>query len=130
MKPRCVPRLPGRNQHQVFQHRHQLHFTGNLEGSHQTQVKGLVHGHPGNVRQMAWPASLKENPAAGGLQRAGNEVEQRCLARSVRAYDPGNLAGIDVQCTVINGPQSAKVLYHVADSKDWLGIRHAVSLCH
>ena len=110
------------DQHQVLQHRHALHLSGNLEGTHEAQPKGAVHLHPVNA-----PAA-EDNPAAGRRQRPGHQIEERRLARAVGADQSRDGARHDLQGAVVHGPDPAEVLDHVAHLQHGRRLRHVASL--
>ena len=72
-------------------------------------------------------AALEENLPAGGRNCAGYQVEQGGFAGAVRPDQARDIAGHDVERTVVNGPHPAEVLHHVPDFQDGRLVSHVCS---
>jgi hypothetical protein len=77
--PQLFAGLARRHHHQVLAHRHRAEFMRDLEGAQQALVEQLVRRQAGDV------LAVHEDLAAGRRQPPGDHVEQRGLARAVRA---------------------------------------------
>ncbi len=98
----------GAGQH-IFEHRHFSEGARYLEGPADAAPDALVSAFPRYF-------SIGNPDRAGcGLQCAGNQVEERGLARAVRADQPDHLAPPQRHRHAIDRPQAAKLLYQVAD---------------
>ena len=88
--------------HDVFQHRHLAKQVDDLVG---TRNAGLVDLESPFALDMF---AVENNSAFRGLVHAADAVKKRCLARSVRADQAGDLPLADVDAYLVDGDQAAK----------------------
>ena len=80
-----------------------------LEGAQQALVKELVRGEAGDV------LAVHHHAPRGGRQDAGYDVEERGLARAVRADQAGDRAGGDGQARPVHGAEAPEMPVQVMD---------------
>ena len=78
-----------------------------LEGAGNAHLRPLRHAGPGDV------FAVELHRAAGGGQKAGDDVEQGGLARAVGTDQTGNQAGLDVHRRVVEGHHTAEAHDHL-----------------
>ena len=88
-----------------------------LEGTGQPERGDTIRRHAGNV------AAGKHNAAGVRGIVAGNEVEQRRLAGTVRADDRHQFTGIERQIELLHRDNAAKPSHHAQHLEQW---RHTV----
>ena len=69
--------------------------------------------------------AVEANVARRRVIDAGDHVEDGGLARAVRADEPHDLAGIDVDRDVVEGGDATELHRHAFESEEWLSHRRA-----
>ena len=96
----------------VLDHAHALEDAQHLEGARDAEPRDLVRLLAGDV------LAVEHDAGAGlGLVDAGNQVEERALARAVRPDDAAHLALLHGQIDLRDGGEAAEPLGQVLDLK-------------
>src|SRR4029077_5816177 len=98
----------GQRDEQVLEHRHAVKRSRNLEAAGDAAPRALVGGQPGYF------FSLEDDLAGFVAQQPRDAVDQRGLARAVRADQAEALAGGDVDAHPGQRGEAAEVLRHAA----------------
>src|SRR5215211_1347217 len=109
-QPRLHPRVLA--DHDVLDGRHRLEEADVLERPRDAGLRDPVRARAGDV------AVLEGDLARGGLVEAGEQVEERGLARPVRADDGDDRALRDVERHLADGEQAAERLGHLVGFED------------
>ena len=96
-------------QHQVFEAREIRDDVGDLKRAAHAEHGAAVLGQACDV------LTEEGDAACGRRQRSGDAVEQRRLARAVRADEHAALAGGHAQRHPVDGAQAAKLLHDLGD---------------
>ncbi len=94
--------LPRRHHHQILARGEVVELVGDLEGAYQAFVEARVGRQRGDV------LAEEADGARGRLQGAGDQVEQRGLARAVGADEAEDLALGHPQGAAIHGMEAAE----------------------
>ena len=108
----ALARLARRHHHQVLERRHVGEFVRDLEGAQHTAVKQLVRLQTSDI------FAVEDDLAAVGRDVAGDEVEQRRLAGTVRPDEPGDRSPLDPKRALVDCAQAAKALADVLHVDD------------
>ncbi|MNL11059.1 hypothetical protein D3C87_1318800 [compost metagenome] len=103
--------LAQRGQAGVFQHGVAIEHRGHLVGAQHAHRDTLLHGGARHVRHA------QTHRAAIGPQLAGQQIDQRGLARPIGAYQRMQLAGRDIQGYPVRGLQSAEAAHQAASGQ-------------
>ncbi len=101
--PQPLARLSAGDHHQVLAAGHGGEFMRNLEGAQQPLVEQFVRRQAGDV------LTAHRHAARGGLEHPRHRVEQRGLARAVRADQPGNGTLLDLQRGSVHRAEPAEM---------------------
>src|SRR6185437_15826910 len=93
---------------------------GDLKAAHDAEPRAPVRGHPRDV------PPLEGDAAAVHRQRAGYTIDQRRLARAVRADEPEPLAGLHRDAHLVERQESPEALGETVDLEERAGHRQRV----
>src|SRR4051794_8684974 len=97
------PPLPDAGRHlDVLPYRQRTEELEALEGAGHALAGSLERWEAGDV------LAVEQDLAPSGVLQAGDDVEQRRLAGSVRADEPGDAAGLGAQIHVLDGDVAAE----------------------
>ena len=108
--------------HDVLAHGHAAQDLGALERAHEAARVDPVGG------EAVDPVASQSDLASVGAKRAGHDVEERRLARAVRADQREHLAGANVERHVVERLQPAEAHADAAYVEERGFTRHAVLL--
>ena len=97
----------------VVAHREAAEQQVELERPHHSAPGNQVGARSGDVR------TSKENPARGRLEKPGDEVEKRRLARAVRPDDAEDLSFPDAKVEPVDRVHAAEALLELTGLKQW-----------
>ena len=116
--PEALAALPRRTELHVVEHGQQAERLGQLEGADQAHARHLVGGHAATA---SVPSKL--HVAAVRLVEAGEQVEQRRLAGTVRADQRGDRAARDLEVLDVDGGEAAERAADVVGDEDRVDLR-------
>ena len=94
--------MKGEARPDIFGTIHAVEHAYQLKGPPQTETRDAVRRHPRNI------VPGKTDRAGIRTQHAGDEIERRRLARSVRTQQPDDLAGPNRHIQRIDGDKAAE----------------------
>src|SRR5262245_22681949 len=109
----AVPRVDAvvRGDGDVFQDRELAERAGDLERPRHAAVADLVGGEPAEL------GAAEPDRPRGGDEGPGDAVEQRGLARAVRADEPEDLALVHLERDLVQGGEPAEALGHAGEAE-------------
>src|SRR5690606_10085425 len=112
---RAVPAREGRR-HDVVEHRKVGEYLGCLEDARDAELVDLVRGLSG--KHMA----VEDHRPARGRKTPDDDIQERRLARAIRADDGMRPSFLDLQVDVGKGTQTPEVLMHVGGVQNGVGL--------
>src|SRR5687767_11765198 len=98
----ALPRVNVTRGHYVFQHGHAGKQTDILKSPRDTAPRNLIRP------QLDDALPFEMNLAGSRLVNAGQQIENRCLARAVRSDEAVDLAALDLHVQFVDGDQAAE----------------------
>lgn len=91
---------------------------GDLESFGDPPMADLVRFHTRDI------LAIETDPARGGWEDTGNDIEERGLSRTVRTHKSHDLIGSDLQVNIIHRSKAANLLGNTGEAE------HGKCLCH
>ena len=108
--PEHLAGLVGGDHHQVLAHGEGGELVGDLEGAQEALVEERVRAEAGDL------LAVEPDPAGGGREEAGDDVEEGGLAGAVRADQAGDRALGDRDRDPVDGADAAEMHVEVLDT--------------